>query len=461
MRRSLLIVYGLFFISLSILGSLSMIFYNRYSVYTQYAEAVENTHEIITELNRLTTILKDIETGQRGFLITRDSTFLQPYLDGVEHLKGTFRKIKDITAGNESQQQRLGSLNILIQDQLKSMDHTRYMFIFNRKSYQNNLKISRDKMAECLRVVGDMEQEEMFLLRERQASKEQYQSSTPESLKALFSFSAFAFFVSFVLIVREFRGRVRYQKELEQKVRELNQSNLEMEQIAYVASHDLQEPLRKINTFSDRLVSKHSHDLNEEGKHIVSRMSYASNRMRDLIEDLANYTNLVRRTEARRNVDLNTVIESVIHQHTQEIEDKGARINYEHLPAIRGYSQQLDLLFDALISNSLKFCRENVPPIIVISYAQASSEDFAFYKVKNVMRYIKITIKDNGIGFDDEFAEKVFGIFQRLHNQHSEYTGKGVGLAIVKRVMANHDGYVFASGKVTEGAEFTLMFPID
>jgi signal transduction histidine kinase len=462
MRKSLLIVYGLFVISLSILGTLSLIFYTRYSEYIQYADMVEQTYERITHLNRLTTHLKNIETGQRGFLLTRDSTFLEPYLAGVDQIKLTYSKLNHATTGKKNQQRRLYELNLKIQDELKFMDHTRLMFIVNSKAYRRNMVITNSKMHECIAIVEQMEREELQLLGMQQETKILNQTSTPEYLKAVFSFSAFTFIISFILILREFRRRVKYQNELEQNLQELNQSNMELEQIAYVASHDLQEPLRKINTFSDRLVSKHAEQLNEEGKHIINRMSYASSRMRDLIEDLANYTNLVKRNEVKRNVDLNAVVDTVIRQFNTEIAEKGANITFDNLPTIKGYSQQLLLLFEALISNGLKFSQDHLPPLIIISSSLATAEEFNFMKMKNISgRFVKITVKDNGIGFDNEFAEKVFGIFQRLHNQHSEYSGKGVGLAIVKRVMANHKGYVFATGKMLEGAEFTLLFPVE
>jgi signal transduction histidine kinase len=462
MRKSLLIVYGLFVISLSILGTLSLIFYNRYSEYIQYANMVEGTYDRITQLNRLTTHLKNIEAGQRGFLLTRDSTFLEPYLAGVDQIKLTYMKLDQAITGKKSQQRRLYELNLKIQDELKFMDHTRLMFMVNSKEYRSNMVITNSKMDECIAIVEQMEREELQLLGMQQETKILNQTSTPEYLKAVFSFSAFTFIISFILILREFRGRVKYQNELEQNLQELNQSNMELEQIAYVASHDLQEPLRKINTFSDRLVSKHAEQLNEEGKHIINRMSYASSRMRDLIEDLANYTNLVKRNEVKRNVDLNVVVDTVIRQFNTEIAEKGANITFDSLPTIKGYSQQLLLLFEALISNGLKFSQDHLPPLIIISSSQATAEEFNFMKGKNISgRFVKITVKDNGIGFDNEFAEKVFGIFQRLHNQHSEYGGKGVGLAIVKRVMANHKGYVFAKGRMLEGAEFTLLFPAE
>ena len=245
---------------------LSLIFYDRYSDYTQYADLVEYTYEVINELNQLETHLKDIETGQRGFLLTRDSSFLKPHLKGIDQVKETFLKLTYATQGRDSQQQRLLDLNLMIQDELKSMDHTRYMFIFNSKQYQNNMVITKSKMDQCISVIEQMEREEQQLLGMQKEAKTMYQAATPESLKALFSFSAFTFLISFILIVREFRSRVKYQNELEHNVRELNQSNMELEQIAYVASHDLQEPLRKINTFSDRLVSKHAEQLNEEGQ---------------------------------------------------------------------------------------------------------------------------------------------------------------------------------------------------
>jgi signal transduction histidine kinase len=461
MRKNVFLVYGLFFISLVILGSLSLTFYQRYSVYTQYADAVEQTYETIAELNRLTTYLKDVETGQRGFLLTNDSSFLQTHMDGVLNIKNAFKAVQQLTRENVTQQERLKKLNILIQDKIKSMDHTRFMFLFNRKQYMANFMIEKEKMSECHEILSAMEHEELQLLGMRQESKEIYQSSTPQFLKALFAFSAFTFLGSFTLIVREFRRRVRYQKELEQKIAELAQSHTELEQIAYIASHDLQEPLRKINTFSDRLESKHAPQLNEEGQKIIGRLSYASIRMRDLIEDLANYTSLVKTHEKKTRVALSNVVEIVIQQHEDKMKEKNVRVVFDDLPYITGYSHQLVLLFDALLDNSIKFTREDVPLVITISSAMTSSEEFRATRLTNgVAKYVKIIVKDNGIGFDNEFAEKVFVIFQRLHNQHSEYAGKGVGLAIVKRVMTNHNGFVFAMGRPMEGAEFILLFPI-
>jgi len=461
MRKNLFLVFGLFFISLMILGSLSLTFYQRYSVYTQYADAVEQTYETITELNRLTTFLKDAETGQRGFLLTNDSSFLLSYIDGVANIKTTFTTVQRLTVDNVNQQERLQKLNILLQDKISSMEHTRFMFLFNRKEYMANFRIEKEKMNECHDILAKMEQEELQLLSMRQESKEIYQSSTPQFLKALFAFSAFTFLGSFTLIIREFRRRVRYQKELEQKIAELAQSHTELEQIAYIASHDLQEPLRKINTYSDRLESKHAPQLNEEGQKIIGRLSYASIRMRDLIEDLANYTSLVKTHEKKTRVALSHVVETVIQQHHEKMKEKNVRVTFDDLPYITGYSQQLVLLFDALIDNSIKFAREDVPLVITISSAMTSSEEFRATRLINgIARYVKIIVKDNGIGFDNEFAEKVFVIFQRLHNQHSEYAGKGVGLAIVKRVMTNHNGFVFAMGQPMNGAEFILLFPI-
>src|SRR6186713_1949835 len=158
MLKNLFLVYGLFFISLMILGSLSLTFYQRYSVYTQYADAVEQTYETIAELNRLTTFLKDAETGQRGFLLTNDSSFLRSYIEGIANIKTAFAVVQKLTVDNASQQERLQKLNIMLQDKISYMEHTRFMFLFNQKEYMVNFRIEKEKMNECHDILAKMEQ---------------------------------------------------------------------------------------------------------------------------------------------------------------------------------------------------------------------------------------------------------------------------------------------------------------
>lgn len=460
MRITQFVIYLLFFISLSILGLLSFTVLDRYNTYVKYTNDVEKTYRTITEITTLESLLKDVETSNRGFLLTRDSTFLTPLLEAEEEIKSSLINIRSLTAGNYMQQKRINKLNLLIADKKAAIHHTLLMFLYNKEVYRKNLLISKDKMDQCRNVIHEMINEESRLLVHRHENKYLYESRASDYMTVPFIFSGFTFIVSCIAIIREFRSKKKYQKELELKLQQLHQSNAELEQITFVASHDLQEPLRKINSFTDRLVMKHAQYLNEEGKTVINRISYSSNRMRGLVEDLANYISLVQINEKKQTTDLRHVVAKVLRDIKDSVEEKNTEVFFDMLPTVIGYPQQLQLLFRALIDNSIKFSQAGKSPHIHIYGNPASTEEMRAFGIINKGRYIKVTLRDNGIGFDNEFASRMFGIFQRLHTQASEYEGKGIGLAIVKRVITNHNGFVFANGYPMMGAEFTLFFPM-
>ena len=254
--------------------------------------------------------------------------------------------------------------------------------------------------------------------------------------------------------------RVAYQRELERRLNELHRSNSEMEQFTYVASHDLQEPLRKIRTFTDRLQVKYSETLGPEAAHMLGRMNVSAKRLQELINDMVNFTNLLNPNDTLRDTDLNLVVESCFKQMANTIEEKHPILKYDQLPVIHGYHDQLVLLFRSLIDNALKFSRPGERPFIYITCRKVEGTEEFSPSRKQKAFYHQVIIQDNGIGFDNEFASKIFMIFQRLHNQGSPYHGKGIGLAICQRVMSNHNGIITAKGEPGKGASIIMYFPI-
>jgi light-regulated signal transduction histidine kinase (bacteriophytochrome) len=241
---------------------------------------------------------------------------------------------------------------------------------------------------------------------------------------------------------------------------EVNSYNVELEQIAFATSHDLQEPLRRIRTFSDRLLWKYRDQLNEEGQMVLSRIDYSARRMQGLIEDLMHFTNLVRGEEQLTVVNANELLQSVVDNMNQEIEIKKATIHIGQLPSITGFEGQLRMMFKALIDNSLKFAKTGIAPVITVQCSKASGQELAHIDKRLIRKeYIRISIQDNGIGFSNEFSKKIFLIFQKLHSE-AEYEGKGIGLAMVERVMTNHNGYVTVMSQEDKGALFNLYFPV-
>ena len=459
MRIPIFVIYFLFALSLVILAALAVFSLDRYRDYVQYTEDVEKTYRVLNSITTLETLLKDAETGNRGYLLTSDSAFLEPLETATKEMKDVYLQVRKLTAASQDQQQRIAYLNILIQDMLTSMWHTRMMFLYNKEAYHHNMRLAKEKMDACREMLSEMKQQEVATLRSRDKSKHFYQARAPEFLIGLFSFTALALIVSFVVIVRELSAKRSYQQKLERNLIELRQSNAELEQIAYISSHDLQEPLRKISTFTDHLIVKHAEMLNSNGRQMLARLSKAALRMRGLVEDLASYTSLVQFTEERHSVDVAGIATEAARELELATPDKIVQLFCDSIPVVKGFPHQLHSAFRALIDNSIKFSQPGVMPRVHIYGNAATADDIRAFELPISVQFIKVTIRDNGIGFENEFSERMFMLFQRLHTEEAGFDGKGIGLAIVKRVMANHNGYVFAKRFVSQGAEFNLFFP--
>ena len=234
-------------------------------------------------------------------------------------------------------------------------------------------------------------------------------------------------------------------KFLEKKVERLKSSNKDLENFAYVASHDLREPLRKIIAFSERLNQKYAHVLEGNGLIYLDRMIDATQRMQMFIDDLLLFSRFSRDNSEKMDVDLNDILRGVLSDFEMLIEKDEARVETQKLPTIKGIKTQMTQLFQNLLSNGLKFKNPNIPTHISITCIELKEE-------------YQITISDNGIGFENTDAERVFTLFQRL-NGRSEYEGTGIGLAICKKIVENHGGIITAKGIPNEGAIFTIYLP--
>lgn len=241
-------------------------------------------------------------------------------------------------------------------------------------------------------------------------------------------------------------------KELEQKIKELNEFN-------HVASHDLQEPLRKIQTFISRINDKEKENLSDFGKEYLSRIESASNRMRVLINDLLQYSKTSRSEALLSPIDLNIVFADSLLELSQNIEDTNAEISNTNLPIINGVDFQMQQLFSNLISNSLKYSKQEVTPVISLSYQIVVAKEEELIKDYSLKKFYKFEFKDNGIGFEQEHAEKIFLLFNRLHGK-TEYQGTGVGLAICKKIIENHNGFIYATSVPNIGSTFTFYIPV-
>ncbi|MBL7814037.1 MAG: hypothetical protein JNL70_03450 [Saprospiraceae bacterium] len=250
---------------------------------------------------------------------------------------------------------------------------------------------------------------------------------------------------TYIVFLNDVSEQEIHTKQLEKKVEKLRSSNKDLEHFAYVASHDLREPLRKIVAFSERLNKKYASVLEGDGLIYLSRMIDATQRMQMFIDDLLMFSRFSRDVSEKIPIDLNEILRGVLSDFDLKIETTKAEIQFDNLPVINGVKSQMVQLFQNLISNALKFKKNDVLPRISIQCHELKKE-------------YKLTIKDNGIGFEEADNERIFVIFQRL-NGRSEYEGTGIGLAICKKIVENHGGSISAEGTPDKGAKFTILLP--
>ncbi|MCW3117906.1 MAG: signal transduction histidine kinase with CheB and CheR [Chitinophagaceae bacterium] len=247
---------------------------------------------------------------------------------------------------------------------------------------------------------------------------------------------------------------------LKAAVEELEKTNIQLQQFAYIASHDLHEPLRKIMTFSKRIQEKDRYELHDEVKVYLDKIEIASGGMRVLIDDLLNYSRLLDHEKLFEATDLDATLESALKNFEVLIEQKKAEINAGKLPTIEAIPFQMRQLFYNLIGNALKFSTEQTPPVISIAASLLSEKQVTQYPILNpLVPYYEIIFKDNGIGFEQKYGRQIFAVFQRLHNKQT-YSGTGIGLALSKKIVENHSGEIFAESKENEGAAFHIILPL-
>jgi PAS domain S-box-containing protein len=256
----------------------------------------------------------------------------------------------------------------------------------------------------------------------------------------------------FAKVTRDMSARKAADEKLRAYATRLEQSNRELENFASIASHDLQEPLRKIRAFGDLLVTRYGEGLGPEGRDYLGRMRGAAGRMQDLIENLLMYSRVTMNPRPFQSVDLARVAVEVASDLEGRLRETNGRLEIGALPTISADPMQMRQLLQNLFSNALKFHRPNVPPVVKVS-----SKELPASRSEGPPSY-EIRVEDNGLGFEPQYAERIFGIFQRLHGR-GEYEGTGIGLAICRRIAGRHHGTIIGQGAPGEGATFVVTLP--
>jgi two-component system, LuxR family, sensor kinase FixL len=259
--------------------------------------------------------------------------------------------------------------------------------------------------------------------------------------------------------VRDSSERKRAQERLEGFAKQLQRSNRELEQFASVAAHDLQEPLRKIQAFGDRLKSKYEAALGDQGREYLERMQGAAARMQNLTNDLLTFSRVTSKPKPFQPVDLTQVTQEVVSDLENRIQQTGGQVEMADLPTVDADLLQMRQLFQNLVGNALKFHRADEPPVVIIEGKVLTEMDRPFNGSGQDCLLCQITVQDNGIGFEEQYLDRIFEVFQRLHGRQ-EYEGTGMGLAICRKIAERHGGTITARSQPGQGATFVVTLPV-
>ncbi len=305
-----------------------------------------------------------------------------------------------------------------------------------------------------------------------------YKPINPELLKAKVSVFVELYKKNHKLLAQEQRlitinknleQEIIEQKNSEKKIKTLNRqlietidsleaANKELDRFAFMASHDLQEPLRKIRMFSDKLHTKYKEKLDEEGNMYIDRIQKAGERMQALIHDILTFSTLFVEKDNFESSNLNLILNDVLKEHEQTLNSLHAIVQKEHLPFLDVNPGLIRSVFNNLISNAIKYRKKDGVPVFKI-YSETITFNENESNEKTGNKYCRIYFEDNGIGFEQKYAEQIFGMFKRLHSNR-EFEGTGIGLALCKKIVEEHKGFIYAKSKVNMGSTFIISLPL-
>jgi signal transduction histidine kinase len=459
----------------------AVISYRAISKLIENERSVARSHELITEIVTTFSVIKDAETGQRGFVLTGEDDYLEPYNAALATIDKHFNRISELTKDNANQQQRLADLKLKAGEKIELL---RYVIEIRRRDgleeAMSRVRMGRGKavMDEARAIVSDMMDEENRLLEYRAAeSRESGRSalltSTLASLFAILLVMAVYYLINRDFHVREQNAatlqieRDNLEKRVEERTAELAKTNIELERsnrelqdFAFVASHDLQEPLRKIQAFGDRLKTKHAASFNDEGRDYLERMQNAARRMYVLINDLLTFSRVTTKAQPFVPVDLSQVAKDVIDDLETRIQQTGGQVEIGELPELEADPLQMRQLLQNLIGNALKFHRPEAPPVVRLDSQMLTDDEAVSEEIvhNGDHKLYQLTVADNGIGFDEKYLDRIFTPFQRLHSRN-EYEGTGMGLAVCRKIVERHGGSITAKSTPGSGTTFEVILP--
>ncbi|MFN0120645.1 MAG: sensor histidine kinase [Blastocatellia bacterium] len=444
-------------------------------------EAAIRTHDTITGTTKLLEDLLKAETGQRGYIITGAREFLLPEQNIRKSITQSLNHLAQLLERDPESSQLMARVTPLAQRKIEELQMT----IDMQESGQDEAvraavlsRLSQNLMEEIRVLLRQVEQQQRAIRDQQLALRRKLSRRLTLTIVMGASLTMVFIGIAFSLERREIRNAAAARAALEQANvqleirvaertaqyiqanRELSRSNRELEDFAFVASHDLQEPLRKIQAFGDLLKQDYGAALGAEGLDFIQRMQNASIRMDRLIRDLLTFSRITTRIRPFQRVSLGNIAEEVVSDLETRLRQTGGRVEIRDLPDIEADPLQIRQLLQNLVGNALKFHRPGVPPVVTISGScpPVETTEEAQHGVAATPPMWEITVTDNGIGFDEKYLDRIFTPFQRLHGKN-EYEGTGMGLAICRKVAERHGGSITARSQPGAGSVFIISLP--
>jgi len=433
---------------------------------------VAHTHNVLDALSETSSNLVDAEDAQRGYAITAQAIFAGKYQAAATGSHRKVEQLRELCADNPIQLRRIDELEQTIARRLSYLDEG------IQARDEQGLEAAREivvqgkgtrEMESVHGIISEMRTTELELLRVREAESQSSYRAAIITILATSLIGLALVVTAFALAARESGTRqraaeelARHNDELEGRVEartselaatneSLVRSNRELEQFASVASHDLQEPLRKIQAFGDRLQSKCAEGLGEQGRDYLLRMQGSATRMRNLIDALLMFSRVTTKAQPFVPVDLASIAQEVLSDLEDRLDKSGGRVEVGAMPTVEADALQMRQLFQNLISNALKFARKSEPPVVRLESKMLNGSDGD--------ASCEISVSDNGIGFEQVYVDRIFELFQRLHARH-EYEGTGLGLAICRKIVQRHGGRIDATSEPEKGSTFLITLPL-
>jgi len=471
MVKRILFTNLVFIIFTVILLFLSVVSYQRINQQAQASNMVDHTYLVKLKLQTAFTTLLKAESAQRGYIITSDKDLLNKFIEARNELPLMAASVDSLLIDNPEQVKNMATTKRLFRARLVWLQNVidvipNVTTITLDSLFTRGTKIT-DSIAAQIALMSNAEDRLLSM----RLSEKLTQEKRAASFVLLFSiFSLIVVFFAYLRLKGEsnlLKASITDNTVLESMVDKrtgelrsaneklnvqndlLERKNAELNSFTFIASHDLKEPLRKIEIYTNKIIRADEDHLTEDGKNNLRKVSDSIQRMKNLIDSIFSYAQIEQELEYEKT-DLAQIAADALNNLSEKVQEKNARIDIDELPVINAVPEQMEQLFTNLISNSLKYTQPGKSPLIEIK----SEKQFA----ENGDNCWKIIFSDNGIGFDELYKEKIFQIFQRAHSK-SQYPGTGIGLAICRKIVENHHGHITAKSVPGQGSIFTIMLP--